>query len=69
MAQQEVLGRRQNSEPVAQQTEGRDRPSRSPGHAEKGGDLSKHGGRIPVRPCASTQTGALLSRRLHLQEG
>jgi len=48
LAEQEVLGRREDTRSTAQQAQGGDSSSRPPGHAQTGGNIPEHRGRLPL---------------------
>lgn len=53
---------------MSRQTQSGDCHSRSPRHAEAGGNLPKHRGRIPLRTRPTAQARPLLTWRLHLPQ-
>lgn len=50
----------------SRQTQGGNSDKRSPGHAQEGGDISKHGGWLPVRARSQAASGTVLARGLHM---
>lgn len=48
------------------QTESGDSDKRAPGHAEEGGNFSKHGGWLPVRARPQAASGFVLAWGLYL---